>query len=177
MARRCRPNIGLLTGVSFDVVDIDGGMKAWRPSIRLRRGTASTGTASPRMIPPSTGRLRRRARWHVLVGVTGFGNKAGLLPYVDWRGRDGYIVAPPSIHETGSQYRWVCGWSPRDQAVRRSSRLVDRSADRPRLNRSRYSSSVRDRRLGRAGGEYGRRALEIELGRVASRQLGPATIS
>lgn len=32
--------------------------------------------------------------------------RAGLFPGIDTRGRGGFIVAPPSIHETGHQYYW-----------------------------------------------------------------------
>ena len=35
--------------------------------------------------------------------------KVDLLPGVDLRGDGGYVVAPPSIHENGSRYRWEIG--------------------------------------------------------------------
>jgi hypothetical protein len=48
---------------------------------------------------------------HVLVQPTGFKNKSGVrsgLPlHVDWRGKGGYIIAPPSIHRTGRRYQWL----------------------------------------------------------------------
>jgi hypothetical protein len=34
------------------------------------------------------------------------GNRTGLLESVDIRGTGGYVVAPPSIHPSGVQYRW-----------------------------------------------------------------------
>lgn len=34
-------------------------------------------------------------------------NKVAYKPKVDWRGNGGYVVAPPSIHENGRQYKWV----------------------------------------------------------------------
>ncbi|MGI8588312.1 MAG: bifunctional DNA primase/polymerase [Chloroflexia bacterium] len=38
---------------------------------------------------------------------------------IDVKGRDGYLVAPPSMHETGARYTWVRGQSPfeRDPAL------------------------------------------------------------
>lgn len=39
-------------------------------------------------------------------------NRAGILPHVDVRGDGGYVVAPPSIHQSGRQYRWLI--SPND---------------------------------------------------------------
>jgi len=44
--------------------------------------------------------------WHILVRPTGAGNRTGLLDHVDYRGRDGYIVAPPSMHASGCRYMW-----------------------------------------------------------------------
>jgi guanyl-specific ribonuclease Sa len=35
------------------------------------------------------------------------GNRGNIIPSVDIRGEDGYVVAPPSIHENGQPYRWI----------------------------------------------------------------------
>ena len=45
--------------------------------------------------------------WHLLYRPTGLGNRVGLLSGVDWRGRGGLIVAPPSQHASGHRYAWV----------------------------------------------------------------------
>jgi hypothetical protein len=45
--------------------------------------------------------------WHLLYAPSGLGNRVGLLAGVDWRGRGGLIVAPPSGHASGRRYRWV----------------------------------------------------------------------
>lgn len=94
-------NIGLATGIVFDVLDLDGdegieafdawtGEQGWSPNLNMFPicGTGSGGQ-------------------HWYVQPTGGGNRAGMLPKVDWRGAGGYVVAPPSIHPNGRTYRWL----------------------------------------------------------------------
>ncbi len=89
-------NNGLRTGVSFDVIDLDGEAaidaleKARAGRERLRGPVVKTGMG-----------------YHYLVLPTGLGNRAGILPGVDFRGRGGYIVAPPSLHPDGHRYQWI----------------------------------------------------------------------
>ena len=159
-------NVGLVTGITFDVLDVDGdeGMASIN---RAAPWYGEPWDGGPTDNPTIDGPTSQTGRgWHVLVGVTGFGNKAGLLPHVDWRGRDGYIVAPPSIHATGKVYRWLLGWSPGDQAVHEAPTWLLHLLDPP-MSPAVNIDRARDRRLAQAGGEYGRRALEIEVGRVA----------
>jgi hypothetical protein len=91
-----RANIGLVTGELADVLDIDGpaGWAALRRlaadhDLRLDGPLAETGSG-----------------WHLYLALTGSANRAGLLEQVDWRGRGGYVVAPPSRHASGRLYRW-----------------------------------------------------------------------
>ena len=88
-------NIGLRTGVQFDVLDIDG--DAGRASLEAKVGpeVRHSGPIS---------RTGRGEHWLFLPGNTA--NRAGLLDKLDWRGTNGYIVAPPSIHPDGHQYQW-----------------------------------------------------------------------
>jgi Bifunctional DNA primase/polymerase, N-terminal len=51
-------------------------------------------------------RSPRPAAAGTYLAPTGSGNRAGLLEQVDWRGRGGYVVAPPSRHANGRHYRW-----------------------------------------------------------------------
>jgi len=90
-------NLGLATGRRFDVLDLDGtqGVEALRAALQI----------APWEHPGSVARSGAGG-WHLLYAPTGLGNRVGLLPGVDWRGRDGLIVAPPSRHASGGCYRW-----------------------------------------------------------------------
>lgn len=39
-------------------------------------------------------------------------NRAGIWPGIDLRGDGGYIIAPPSLHESGRRYEWETGYAP-----------------------------------------------------------------
>jgi hypothetical protein len=91
-----RANVGLRTGIGFDVCDLDipDGVRALRDLLPGR-------TISGPLVRTGSG------GWHLYLHPTGAGNRAGLLPGVDWRGAGGYVVAPPSRHARGTRYRWV----------------------------------------------------------------------
>lgn len=84
-------NIGLRTGVAFDVLDVDGaeGLAALSEIADRDTSEKSTICAGPSARTPSGG-------WHFYYTPTGVGNRVRFLPSLDWRGRDGYVVAPPS---------------------------------------------------------------------------------
>jgi hypothetical protein len=92
-------NVGLVTGARFDVCDLDGpaGVEALRAALSQR---------DPREHPGPVVRTGGGG-WHLLYAPTGLGNRVGLLPGVDWRGRGGLVVAPPSRHASGRAYRWL----------------------------------------------------------------------
>lgn len=90
-------NIGIATGHTVDVIDLDGalGVKSW---------AGEMWDSMPAII--GTVRTRRPGGWHLYVTPTGMGNRAAMFPGVDYRGRGGYVLAPPSIVD-GITYRWV----------------------------------------------------------------------
>jgi Bifunctional DNA primase/polymerase, N-terminal len=46
--------------------------------------------------------------WHVWFTPTGLGNRPPRgLAHVDWRGKGGCVLAPPSRHISGGTYRWL----------------------------------------------------------------------
>lgn len=89
-------NIGLRTGVVFDVLDLDGpdanaAMLREAPRYRHEGPLSSTGKG-----------------FHLLFQASGSKNHARLMQApVDFRGDGGYIVAPPSIHPLGHSYKWA----------------------------------------------------------------------
>lgn len=99
-------NIGIATGHLVDVVDIDGlpGQKS-----RARHWddifAQVDADAIAKILTPRPGGM------HLYVPATGDGNKAGILPGIDYRGRGGYVVAPPSVitptHGTPGTYRFL----------------------------------------------------------------------
>jgi Bifunctional DNA primase/polymerase, N-terminal/YspA, cpYpsA-related SLOG family len=92
-------NIGLATGVLFDVVDVDGPQGA-----AALRAFASSNGLLPRGPLVRTG----GGGWHLYLAPTGLGNPHPCqLQQVDWRGRGGYVVAPPSRHASGARYRFL----------------------------------------------------------------------
>jgi hypothetical protein len=89
-------NIGGLTGVVFDVCDVDGpeGVAAVGPLLGACHGVV------PLVRTGSGG-------WHLLFAPTGLGNRVRFLPGTDWRGVGGYVVLPPSGHVSGHRYAFV----------------------------------------------------------------------
>ncbi|MGJ9505405.1 bifunctional DNA primase/polymerase [Actinotignum schaalii] len=97
-------NIGIPTGILFDAIDIDSFESADELWGYIRR----------RDIPrPGLTVWTPRGR-HYLIPPRGHGNTTQLLPGIDYRGKGGYVVAPPSkLHPKPGRprdnYRWG-GW-------------------------------------------------------------------
>jgi hypothetical protein len=97
-------NIGLRTGVRFDVIDVDG--TQGRDSLQrfLAEHAGGVPIGGPRV------RTGSGAGWHLYVAPTGLPDQIGVLPSVDYRAVDRYVVAPPSRHaHTGRPYVWYAG--------------------------------------------------------------------
>ncbi len=145
-------NIGLRTGISFDVLDVDGdeGLKS------LVHMIAEAGCCLPSAPVVET---TRRGLHYYYYQPTGLGNKRGSLKSkIDFRGDGGYVVAPPSIGANGRRYEWVI--SPEEQALEPAPAwLVD-------LLTTKSSSTASNDPSTGSSSPYGQRALESELGRV-----------
>jgi Bifunctional DNA primase/polymerase, N-terminal len=99
--RHPQANIGLACGHAFDVLDVDG--PAGAQAIRELAATHGFQSSGPLVRTGGGG-------WHFYLAPTGLGNaRPAGLEHVDWRGRGGYVVAPPSRHASGHPYRWLPG--------------------------------------------------------------------
>ena len=161
--RHPQANIGLATGHRFDVLDVDG----------------PAGAQAIRSWPPPMA-CTARGRWSAPAGVAGIStwprpasatSARPSLEHVDWRGRGGYVVAPPSRHASGHPYQWVRRPRPRDVA-RRGSRGAAGPAGTPQRHSDplvRWSSRPP---ATAQGDRYARAALAEELARVATAPVG-----
>ena len=155
-------NIGLATGHRFDVLDVDG--PEGEQAIRILAATHGLHSAGPLVRTGGGG-------WHYYLASTGLGNaRPAGLEHVDWRGRGGYVVAPPSRHASGHPYQWVSGRDletplaevPAPLRARLERRVPQRSPDPVELTAT--SAAPADR--------YARAALAEELARVATAPVG-----
>jgi hypothetical protein len=143
-------NIGLATGIVFDALDVDG--PAGLAALQQLLGTAGLRLRGPLVATGGGG-------WHAWFAPTGLGNRPPHgLTHVDWRGRGGCVLAPPSRHISGGSYRWLVGL---DQAP-----LPEvPAALRLRLDPDPPTTARPARTAGPdlAGHPYGRRVLTAEL--------------
>jgi len=161
-SRHPRANIGLATGHRFDVLDVDG--PGGEQAIRELASTHGLQSSGPLVRTGGGG-------WHYYLAPTGLGNVHPQgLEHVDWRGRGGYVVAPPSRHASGHPYQWIPGRtlevSPGEIPALLRSRLERRSPQRS-PGPMELAATGADQ-----GDRYARAALAEELTRVATAPVG-----
>lgn len=109
-------NVGIVTGEvsGIAVVDVEkGGDASWLPPTAV----AKTGGGG----------------WHYYYRYPagGVGNKTKILELTDIRGHHGYVVAPPSLHASGTRYEWQ---SRQELAEFPPSLLAKAKADKPSVD-------------------------------------------
>jgi hypothetical protein len=109
-------NIGTPTGLRFDVIDVDGPDGYLSLADMWHIGCPPDCCADTVCLPDRTVILGHPVLAmaytggggrHILIAPTGQGNGARLVPGIDVRGAGGYVVLPPSLHETGGRYDWI----------------------------------------------------------------------
>lgn len=97
-AEQPQANIGLPTGLRYDVIDVDG-PAGYRSLAALKGDRRIPEVFRGRAFTP-------RGGMHIFIDATGAGNRAGMVDGIDYRGKGGYVVAPPSLGETGRRWEW-----------------------------------------------------------------------
>jgi hypothetical protein len=160
-AQRPLANIGLATGHRFDVLDVD--VPSGTEAVRAFAGEHALVSSGPLVRTGGGG-------WHYYLVPTGLGNvRPSDLEQVDWRGRGGYVVVPPSRHRSGHPYQWVVGrdlTSPLAEVPASLLERLHRQPDRP------ATPSISLPAGGRPVPRYGQAALAQELARVAAAPRG-----
>lgn len=151
-----RGNVGLRTGVAFDVLDVD--TKGDDGIATLARLLDEHGC-----LPPGPSVATPSGGLHYYFRPTGHGNAAGFLPGLDWRGAGGYVLAPPSRVD-GKTYEW--GMSPAVGLSEAPGWLV------ALLHPTRAPSAPQGGIVRRSASAYARRALEAEVGRLSMAAIG-----
>ena len=96
---RCpQSNIGLPTGLRYDVIDVDG-PAGYRSLSELKAEHRWPASYAGRVLTPSGG-------MHVYIEATGAGNAARYRAGLDYRGAGGYVLAPPSRGANGRRWEW-----------------------------------------------------------------------
>lgn len=96
-------NIGVPTGIGFDVIDIDrhGAVNGFY-TLAGREWCRVLDEPLYGAVATANGGLHLYVAW----GAYGEGNTAAMAPGIDYRGKGGYVVAPPSTTESGA-WRWI----------------------------------------------------------------------
>jgi hypothetical protein len=164
-------NVGLVTGIAFDGLDVDG-PEGWTSLARLVDANGCLPSGPVSMTP--------RGGAHYLFAPTGIGNRTSFVPHLDWRGAGGYIVAPPSVHPNGGVYEWAISpdeiWRPWEHpGLIRSTQLSLEPAPGWLLELLKPAppplTMSRARPISRHGA-YGQAALDDEIARVYAAAVG-----
>jgi Bifunctional DNA primase/polymerase, N-terminal len=160
--RHPQANIGLACGHTVDVLDIDG--PSGEQAIRTLAAAHGLQSSGPLVRTGGGG-------WHFYLAPTGLGNAHPRdLEHVDWRGRGGYVVAPPSRHASGHPYQWIDGRDLDVPVAEVPSVLLERLQPR---QLQQPTGRVELPAVGeRPADRYARAALAQELARVATAPVG-----
>lgn len=101
-------NIGLRTGGGIIVLDEDGEEgRASLAALQAQHG------ALPTTMQAQSGRMDGGTHYYFAYAGDDIGNSAGRIGKgLDVRGTGGYIIIPPSVHETGRRYTWLNDLEP-----------------------------------------------------------------
>lgn len=106
--------IGVRTGNESGIFVLDVDIHNVDGKETLESLVAQNRAAKPETVQSITG---SGGAHYLFAYQDGIGNKVNFAPGLDIRGDGGYIIAPPSIHQTGRRYEWELSSRPLDVAV------------------------------------------------------------
>jgi hypothetical protein len=113
-------NVGIATGspsLNLVVIDVDRKANGVDGDDALAVLTAAFGDL-PTTWEVKTGGGGRHIYFTTPDGKT-VKNRIGFVPGVDVRGEDGYVVGPPSVHQSGRRYAWEVSHHPDEVPIAR----------------------------------------------------------
>jgi hypothetical protein len=102
-------DVGVRTGDGYVVLDFDprnGGSASYRQLIKRHGELPQTWT-----VRTGGGGL------HFYFRADNLPTRSGVFQGLDFKAAGGFVVAPPSIHQSGHAYRWVKGRGPREVSI------------------------------------------------------------
>lgn len=147
-------NIGVATGTSsgITVLDVDD------PKQFVAMTEEHGQLPATRMAKTGGGGVHLLYRYE-----PGIRNKAGIFPKIDVRGDGGYIVAPPSVHQSGERYQWVNDDASLSLWPETLTKLANKSRARQPVQAPTFTGK---------NSPYGQKALDGEIARLRSAQNG-----
>lgn len=108
-------NVGLPTGHLFDVIDVD--VPAGPRTLIQLADVTNPDTGRPLLPDAHALAATSSGGMHYYIKPQGKGNRAAMMPGIDFRGVGGYVVAPPStLGAPGRAWSWVAPPSPEIKA-------------------------------------------------------------
>lgn len=115
---RTRDNMGIITGkasgnllcVDLDVKDDNAAMQWWATILAVHNHGME-----PETVCQKTGGGGRQILFRAPAGYRPPTNKTGIG--VDFRGQGGFMMCPPSMHESGKRYEWETGRAPYETEI------------------------------------------------------------
>lgn len=116
-------NVAVITGSPSGVIVLDTDSPEGEAALVRLLGDG--------LVTPTAKTAKGRHRYFADPGVTIKNSVRKLLPYVDVRGDGGYVVAAPSVHETGVVYEWEEGRGIDVPLASIPPAILDRLCDQP----------------------------------------------
>jgi len=127
-------NIGIITGEINNLVVVDVDKEQGKKSLEILYNKEMPLTAVTKSI---------RGKHYYFKNTHHWGSHIGIYPDIDIRGEGGLIVAPPSIHPSGKEYKWI---NPilETELAEMPSELVEAFLEKVRMKPDLFEGKIRE---------------------------------